>query len=428
MLTTFIIICVVFCLIAMVAVALPLWFGGRKAADAEDRHETILGILRQQAADLEKEREAGRIDLDEYEESRLELERRVLEETARDTDAEVKDQSKVARIIAVVLAVVIPASAVFGYLALGRYNAMDPAFLEAVQNQQRQTQGHSQSDMMAAIERLQNRLKETPDDAQTWYMLARTLSNVGRFAEALDAFREVDRLVPNNADIIADMADMTAAANNKVITDEARALLQRALKIDPGQWKALALLAIDAWDHEKYAEAAAYWEKLLVVLPEDFGDAQQIRNNIDEARRLAGMDPAARQAEAEAFNGESVPTVQAAEPSFVSGRVTLDKAHADKVKPEDTVFIYARPTTGSKMPVAFMRITAKELPFEFKLTSDMTMAMGATTLADVKDVIVGARISRTGNFMPQAGDLEGETSAPVQTGTEGIDLVIGTVR
>lgn len=113
---------------------------------------------------------------------------RVLEETARDTDAEVKDQSKVARIIAVVLAVVIPASAVFGYLALGRYNAMDPAFLEAVQNQQRQTQGHSQSDMMAAIERLQNRLKETPDDAQTWYMLARTLSNVGRFAEALDAF------------------------------------------------------------------------------------------------------------------------------------------------------------------------------------------------------------------------------------------------
>ena len=147
MLTTFIIICVVFCLIAMAAVALPLWFGGRKAADAEDRHETILGILRQQAADLEKEREAGRIDLDEYEESRLELERRVLEETARDTDAEVKDQSKVARIIAVVLAVVIPASAVFGYLALGRYNAMDPAFLEAVQNQQRQTQGHSQSDI-----------------------------------------------------------------------------------------------------------------------------------------------------------------------------------------------------------------------------------------------------------------------------------------
>lgn len=400
MLTTFIIICVVFCLIAMAAVALPLWFGGRKAADAEDRHETILGILRQQAADLEKEREAGRIDLDEYEESRLELERRVLEETARDTDAEVKDQSKVARIIAVVLAVVIPASAVFGYLALGRYNAMDPAFLEAVQNQQRQTQGHSQSDMMAAIERLQNRLKETPDDAQTWYMLARTLSNVGRFAEALDAFREVDRLVPNNADIIADMADMTAAANNKVITDEARALLQRALKIDPGQWKALALLAIDAWDHEKYAEAAASpaW--------------------IPQPVRLR----------AEAFKGESVPTVQAAEPSFVSGRVTLDKAHADKVKPEDTVFIYARPTTGSKMPVAFMRITAKELPFEFKLTSDMTMAMGATTLADVKDVIVGARISRTGNFMPQAGDLEGETSAPVKTGTEGIDLVIGTVR
>ena len=428
MLTTFIIICVVFCLIAMAAVALPLWFGGRKTAESLDRHETILTILRQQAADLEKDRAAGRIDIDEYEESRLELERRVLEETSRDTDAEARDQSKTARIVAVVLAVAIPAAAVFGYLALGRYNAMDPAFLEQVQAQQRQMRGHSQSDMMAAVERLQKRLKETPDDAQTWYMLARTLSNVGRFAEALEAFREVDRLVPNNADILADMADMTAAANNKMINDEARELLHRALKIDPGQWKSLALLAIDAWDHEKYAEAANYWEKLLVVLPEDFGDAEQIRNNINEARRLAGMDPAARQAEAESFKGESVPTVQTAAPSFVAGRVTLDKAHAAKVKPEDVVFIYARPTTGSKMPVAFMRITAKELPFDFKLTSDMTMAMGATTLADVKDVIVGARISHTGNFMPQPGDLEGETAGPVRTGTEGIDLVISKVR
>ena len=220
MLITFIIICVVFCLIAMAAVALPLWFGGRKTAESLDRHETILTILRQQAADLEKDRAAGRIDIDEYEESRLELERRVLEETSRDTDAEARDQSKTARIVAVVLSVAIPAAAVFGYLALGRYNAMDPAFLEQVQAQQRQMRGHSQSDMMAAVERLQKRLKETPDDAQTWYMLARTLSNVGRFAEALEAFREVDRLVPNNADILADMADMTAAANNKMINDD----------------------------------------------------------------------------------------------------------------------------------------------------------------------------------------------------------------
>lgn len=84
MLTFFVILCFVFCIIAVAAVAVPLWFGGRNKDDTADRHEMILGILRQQADDLEKDREAGRIDNDEYEEARLELERRVLEETAKD--------------------------------------------------------------------------------------------------------------------------------------------------------------------------------------------------------------------------------------------------------------------------------------------------------------------------------------------------------
>ena len=120
MLTFFVILCFVFCIIAVASVAVPLWFGGRNKDDTTDRHETILGILRQQADDLEKDREAGRIDNDEYEEARLELERRVLEETAKDSDAAVAQESKLPNILAVVLAVVIPVSAVFGYLALGR--------------------------------------------------------------------------------------------------------------------------------------------------------------------------------------------------------------------------------------------------------------------------------------------------------------------
>ena len=126
--------------------------------------------------------------------------------------------------------------------------------------------------------------------------------------------------------------------------------------------------------------------------------------------------------------GEAVPTVQAAPVVSVSGTVSIDKSLADKVKPEDTVFIYARPTSGSKMPVAFLRVTAKELPLQFKLTSQMTMAMGATTLADMEEVIVGARISHSGNFMPQDGDLEGELEKPVKVGAEALDVVVNRQR
>ena len=432
MLTFFVILCFVFCLIAVAAVAVPLWLGEGNKDDTAARQETILGILRQQADDLEKDLQAGRIDGDEYEEARTELERRVLEETAKDSESETADQSKLPKILAVVLAIAIPASAVFGYLALGRYNAMDPAFLERMEARQNESapsvEGHSQSDMMETIDRLRQRVKDDPDDAQSWYMLANVLSQVGRYAEALDAFREVDRIVPNNADVIADMADMTAAVNNKVITTEARNMLLRALEIDPGQWKALALLAIDAWENQRFNDAADYWEKLLVVLPPDFGDANQIRKNIEQARRAAGEMGEAKQGAEDFKGGEAVPTVQAAPVVSVSGTVSIDKALADKVKPEDTVFIYARPTTGSKMPVAFLRVTAKELPLRFELTSQMTMAMGATTLADMEEVIVGARISHSGNFMPQDGDLEGELEKPVKVGAEGLDLVVNRQR
>ncbi|MFR6359693.1 MAG: c-type cytochrome biogenesis protein CcmI [Sutterella wadsworthensis] len=217
MLTTFIIICVVFCLIAMAARRCRSGSAAARAADAEDRHETILGILRQQAADLEKEREAGRIDLDEYEESRLELERRVLEETARATDAEVKDQSKVARIISPSCSPSWPAASCRLRLSCAaeppqRHGPRlprgrpEPAAPDAGPQPVRQRCGRHRA--LRFRNRLDGDARRRPDLA----LCSRArLSSVGRFAEVrLDAFREVDRLVPNNADIIADMADMTA--------------------------------------------------------------------------------------------------------------------------------------------------------------------------------------------------------------------------
>ena len=236
---------------------------------------------------------------------------------------------------------------------------------------------------------------------------------------------------------------MMAAANGKVITPDVEKLLQKALQIDPDQWKALALLAIHAWDKEQYARAAELWEHLLLVVPPDFPDKEQIRANINEAKRLGGVnDNVARVAgDAEGDKSTSsvganaqpvqrtpVPTVNAKAEYVVTGTVTLSPSLQDKVKPDDAVFIYARPVTGSKMPLAFVRVTVKDLPYNFELNENMTMAMGAETMENHKEVVVGARISKTGNFMPQAGDLEGEMKQPVQVGDRGVVLMITGVR
>ncbi len=434
--TIFISLCAAMVLIAVAAVAVPLWRGGSARPEA-DRRAQVLSILRQQARDLEAEREAGRIDSDEYEESRLELERRVLEETREEERERSGVHSRLARQLAVFFAIVIPCAACFAYYALGRYTAMDPNFIAMMEAQaNRRGGGHSAAEMEKMLSDLKAKLKDEPNNAQGWFMLARTAASVNRFDDAVEAFKELNRIVPGNADLIADMADMMAAANGKVITPEVQALLEKALKIDPDQWKALALLAINAWDKEQYARAADYWSHLLLVVPPDFPDIDQIRSNIAEAKRLGGVNDsisavspkAAEAAAAEAEALAPVPTVRAGSVGkSVSGTVLLADALKAKASPEDVVFIYARPET-SRMPVAFVKVKVKDLPYNFSLNETMTMAMGADTLASVKTVIVGARISKTGNFMPQSGDLEGETGAPVEVGDSGIVVQVERMR
>lgn len=432
--TTFIIIAVLMAIIAVAAVFYPLWTGGRSDADASQR-EHVLGILRQQAADLEAERAAGRIDEDEYEETRMELERRVLEEARQEKVEQSGVASKLSKQLAIVLAIIIPAAAAFGYFALGRYTAMDPAFIEAMERQSSQSRGHSAAEMQKMLDDLRKDLEANPKNPEGWFMLARVAASVNRYDDALEAFRKLNEIVPNNADIIADMADMMAAANGKVITPDVEKLLQKALSIDPGQWKALALLAINAWDKQQYAKAADYWERLLKVVPPDFPDIEQIRANIDEAKRLGGVNdsiskssPNAAQAQGAEGAGESVPTASPDNGRFVAGTVTLADELKGKVSPTDTVFIYARPVSGSRMPLAYTTIEVKDLPYNFNINESMTMAMGADTLRNVDRVIVGARISKTGNFMPQSGDLEGEMANPVEVGDRGVVVQITTVR
>ena len=449
--TIFTIICVLFCLVAIAAVCLPLVKGRPNAvAEEDERHAQVLAILRQQKEELERDKAEGRVDIDEYEETKSEIERRVIEET-REHAGSFNGPTVWTKILAVVLAVAIPASAVFGYLAWGRYTSMDPEFIRLMEQQQvHQRTGHSAAELTQSVKLLEEQVKKSPDDPNAWFLLARTYGSIGRFNDSVDAYRQVDRIVPNNANVLADMADVMAAANGKVITPDVVAVLEKSLRIDPNQWKALLLLALNAWDKQNYADAAQYWERVLRVTPPDFPDRKQIEENIREAKRLGGI--ADKQADGKGVDGTvpapataapatvspaagassmksaPVPTTQAVGPREIKGVVSIDPALASKVRPDDSVFIYARPVKGSKMPVAFLKVKASELPYEFTLTGKTTMAAGMSSLADVDKVIVGARLSLTGNFMPQEGDIEGENPEAVKVGAEGVKVVLSHER
>ena len=145
-----------------------------------------------------------------------------------------------------------------------------------------------------------------------------------------------------------------------------------------------------------------------------------VTGSIAEARTLAG-GAAAKKGPAQA--AKEKPS-QAADKSL-QGVVSIDPALASNLSPGDTVFVLARPVSGSRMPLAIARTTVAALPYRFKLDDSMAMAPGMT-ISSHATVVVAARVSKSGNAITQKGDIEG-VSAPVVPGTSGMKIVISRV-
>ena len=272
----------------------------------------------------------------------------------------------------------------------------------------------------AMTDKLAQRLKDKPDDAEGWSMLGRSYSVLGRHADALKAYAKASSLRKDDPTLLADYADSLAVNNNSELEGEPMKLVDRALHLDPKNLKALYLAGTYAFNKKDYASAITFWEKLVQVGPPGNAFANQVEPAIAEARTLAGMPPAAKPLDV-------APKAAAASPAAVanasvSGTVTLSAALAKQAQPDYTVFVFARAAEGSRMPLAILRKQVKDLPITFSLNDSMAMSP-ATALSTASKVIVGARVSKSGNAMPQSGDLSGQ-SAPVSVGAAGLKIEI----
>ena len=169
-----------------------------------------------------------------------------------------------------------------------------------------------------------------------------------------------------------------------------------------------------ALERNDAASAIKHWEKLVTLVPADSEMARDIKASINEARAMAGK-PVGK------------PVATDAGVKGVSGTVTLAPALNAKVKPDDVVFVFARAAQvaeGPRMPLAILKRKVSELPLKFTLDDSMAMSPAAK-ISTTPQVIVGARISKSGEAMPRAGDLQG-ASAPVKNDASGVAVVIDT--
>ena len=312
-----------------------------------------------------------------------------------------------------------------GYAWLGNPQALDPAvrMAAAPADAASAPTAITPTQIESMVQLLETRVTERPDDADGWAMLGRARALLERHPQAAPAFKRAMELRPDDANLIADYADALAMVSGRSLDGEPARLVERALKIDPDNLKALSLGGTVAFNGGNYPRAITLWERMAALAGPGEG-AQQIQAGIDEARRRLSVGPPAS-SPAPPAAATAGATGAAAQTATLRGTVSLDPALAARARADDTLFVFARAAEGPRMPLAILRKQVRDLPFEFVLDDSSAMSP-AVRLSSSRSVVVGARISRAGDAMPQPGDLQG-ASAAVAPGTSGLKIVISEV-
>jgi cytochrome c-type biogenesis protein CcmH len=276
------------------------------------------------------------------------------------------------------------------YRLIGNPTALDASMVERPQT------------IEQALAQLERSRDGFPDH-EGWVMLAGTYTRVGKFEQARDAWEEVLKRVPDDANFLAAAAEARAQTDAQRRFDpRAVEYLQHALKTNPQHQRARLFMGIALRQQDKPGDAARMWEPLLAQV--DAANAETLRAEVDAARKDAGLPPLPSAAVAPASKGQTSKGLVV--------EVALDPAFAARVRlrGDGTVFVIARAPDGPPMPVAVEKHRVADLPLTVTL-DDTDGPMPTARLSALHEVEVIARLSESGNPMRQEGDIE---SKPVR--------------
>lgn len=412
--TSFWITCAALLIMALPFIVWPLWRGtgsGNIGTNNEvQRDAANLEILRDQSAELEADLRDGLLTQDAYEQGKRELRARLLEEVDI-TDRSTAPPRRAAKGLAVMLAILLPLFSVSLYLTIGNTNALRP------QQDTGMAGGFGIIRSEAKLQELEEKLVQQPGNPDGWLVLARSYSELQRYPDAVRAYGKLVELVPGESQLWASYADAYAMSKNQSLLGEPTRLINRALELDGNNLMALALAGSAAMERGDYAAAIAYWTKLTDLLPPDNPELKMLRDGIQQASQFLKMQKGGKGKLAAAKAPEKA--------EAISGTVALSPALAGKAAPTDTIYIFARDALDKKMLFAVLRKQVKDLPLQFALDDSMALLPQAK-LSGSGQVVVVARISKSGDSIAQPGDLQGLTGT-VKPGAKGLNIVIDSV-
>ncbi|WP_290705530.1 c-type cytochrome biogenesis protein CcmI [Amphritea sp.] len=382
-------------LLAVAFVLLPVYRARQSETDSlpdVDRRELNITIYQERLSELDAELASGNLDRDNYDSLKLELERNLLQDVDETENSSTKPLTvtRQAIITAFLLAILIPAIGLAMYSKYGRSGDLSVAL-----NQPADPFNGKQPTVDEAISALQDRLTQEPENPEGWYLLANTFMSMQNFKGAAEGYANALKYLPKDAPQYAGVNGQYAQAlffaSNGKMDDQIRSEVDKTLALEPFEVTALGLLGIEAYESGNYRDAMEFWQKGLRNATGEQADS--LKSGVRSAReKLVAA-------------GETVPELAEVKLELT---VSLNPELASRVKPDMTVFIFARPV-GGRMPLAAKRLTVADLPVSLVLDDSLSMSPDAL-LSSADQVEVVARISASGQPRPAPGDLSGMIS------------------
>ena len=351
---------------------------------ADDRQKQNIDIARDKKNDLDSQLAQGELNQEEYDNTLLDL------QTALALDLEnieTLDPGQQGRWVVWLLAVAIPILSFGLYFQLGEYGVIkNPALAQVPVDTQAQNQLTDLS--VEEIEELiKQRLRNNPEDAEGWFVLGKTYMARQIFDKAITAYQRTYDLVGEEPGVMFSLADALAMQNDGAMQGEPEQLVKRGLEISPQDPTGLWLAGLAAEQRQDYRSAHALWSQLMPLIQNDPESSTEVRELI---QILEKRDPQL---------SASVAVVR-----ILNLSISLAENLRHLAAPGDSVFVYAKAMDGPPMPLAVKRLTVQDLPADVTL-SDSDAMIQTMKLSSFARVIVGARVSISGNPVAQPGDL-----------------------
>ena len=386
----------------------------RKPVTQASQAKANAKVYRDQILDLDREHDSGHISDQEWQQSRDELSLRLLEDTSAVDDPAAKAE-KPAIWTAVVLAVALPLGSMGLYMWVGQPEALNPMAAKTPDQV-------DPKDLAKMAQTLAEKLQAKPDNLQGWVMLGRTYRALENFDAALKAYDSALKLSADD-DLKLERIEIIAMQRQGQFEGEPWNVIREVLQRDPQHFGALLTAGSASYAEGKFADALKYWEQARKPLDANNPDLEGLENAIAAVRDRLGMPPAKSSLTASSTPSSTSSSTSVATSGLnVTGQVNLSASLKSKASPNDVVFIYATPANGDRMPLAIFKTTVSQLPLNFTL-DDSTAMTPDRKLSAAGEVMVKVRVSKSGNAMPQSGDLSGSLG-PVKVGAKGLKLEI----